>query len=81
MDESKKPGLYFLFGFDEKKDKPKAYIGEAECISNRLKQHLEKDFWTDCTIFLNKDDNLTKGHIRYLEVNVLRSLRKLKDIY
>lgn len=36
------PGVYFLFGYDDVKDRPLIYIGEAEDIIKRLKQHLEK---------------------------------------
>ena len=36
------PGVYFLFGYDDAKDRPLIYIGEAEDIIKRLKQHLER---------------------------------------
>lgn len=38
--ELSSPGVYFLFGYDEEKDKPLIYIGEAEDIIIRLKRHL-----------------------------------------
>ena len=31
------PGVYFLFGYDDIKDLPLIYIGEAEDIIKRLK--------------------------------------------
>ena len=38
-------GVYFLFGRNDETDEEQVYIGEAENIFNRLKQHLsEKDF-------------------------------------
>lgn len=44
------------------------YIGEAETILNRLIQHLnQKDFWNEAIVFVSKDDNLNKAHIKYLE--------------
>ena len=43
------------------------YIGEAECIKDRIKTHLSKDFWNNIVFFITKDENLTKAHIRYLE--------------
>lgn len=62
------PGVYFLFGKDELKDRPLIYIGEAENIINRLKQHLEKkDSWNEVIVFISKDSNLNKAHIKYLE--------------
>lgn len=61
-------GVYFLFGRNDETDEERVYIGEAENIFNRLKQHLsEKDFWTECIVFISKDNNLNKAHIKYLE--------------
>lgn len=51
-------GVYFLFGRNDETDEEQVYIGEAENIFNRLKQHLsEKDFWTECIVFISKDKN------------------------
>ena len=61
-------GVYFLFGRDDETDEEQVYIGEAENILNRIRQHLsEKDFWTECIVFISKDNNLNKAHIKYLE--------------
>ena len=62
------PGVYFLFGYDEITDKPLVYIGEAENIIVRLKQHLDhKDNWSEVIVLISKDSNLNKAHIKYLE--------------
>lgn len=62
------PGVYFLFGRDDENDKPLVYIGEAENIILRLKQHLDKkDNWNEVIVFISKDSNLNKAHIKYLE--------------
>ena len=66
-DESDKSGIYLLTGTDPESGRPAVYIGEAEGIRDRLKAHLEKDFWSQVTFFVSKDENLTKAHIRYLE--------------
>jgi len=59
-------GIYILFGrTDDRKET--AYIGEADCIRKRLQQHSKKEFWNEVIIFISKDNNLNKGHIRYLE--------------
>lgn len=64
-------GVYFLFGCNDETDAEQVYIGEAENILNRLKQHLsEKDFWTECVVFISKDNNLNKAHIKYLENHI-----------
>lgn len=60
-------GVYLLFGKDEE-GKDLVYIGEAESILKRLNQHLnQKDFWNETIVFVSKDDNLNKAHIKYLE--------------
>lgn len=64
-------GLYLLTGIDPMSGEPAVYIGEAESIQSRLKQHLEKDFWNQVVFFTSKDENLTKAHIRYLEGRVI----------
>ncbi len=61
------PGIYLLFGKDED-GKDLVYIGEAETVFKRLTQHLtQKDFWNEAIVFISKDDNLNKAHIKYLE--------------
>lgn len=60
-------GVYVLSGVDPDTGKARAYVGEAEVIRDRLKQHKAKDFWVHAIFFVSKDENLTKGHIRYLE--------------
>jgi len=60
-------GVYLLFGKNDS-DKDIVYIGEAEAILKRLNQHLtQKDFWNETIVFVSKDDNLNKAHIKYLE--------------
>jgi hypothetical protein len=66
-DEAGRPGVYFLIGNDSDSGEPSAYVGEAEQVGKRLKQHISKDFWTQVIAFVSKDENLTKAHIRYLE--------------
>ncbi len=69
------PGIYCLKGdptdeaFDEK-----IYIGEAENIKTRLKQHLSdpgKDF-KELIFFVSKDELLTKTQIKYLESRLVQ---------
>lgn len=61
------PGIYLLTGVDPDSAENAIYIGEAENVSSRLKGHASKDFWNAATVFVSKDENLTKAHIRYLE--------------
>jgi len=66
-EESRSSGVYLLTGFDTESGKTALYIGEAESIKDRIKKHLENDYWNQIVFFVSKDDNLTKAHIKYLE--------------
>jgi hypothetical protein len=74
-EESEKSGVYFLTGSDPESGKPAIYIGEAESIRDRVKSHLDKDFWNQIVYFVSKDENLTKSHIRYLEGKLIEKAR------
>jgi hypothetical protein len=70
-EELDKAGVYILIGTDPLTNMPKAYVGEAEVIRDRLKQHKTKEFWVSAIVFVSKDENLTKAHVRYLEQRLL----------
>jgi len=72
-EESKKPGVYFLFGIDEESGQDAVYIGEAENVFDRLQNHIaNKDFWNEVVFFTSKDENLTKSHVKYLESRLVQ---------
>ena len=74
--ELEKTGVYVLLGDDP--DNPgakKIYIGEGDTILARLSNHNkaeDKDFWDECVLFVSKDQNLTKAHVRYLEARLIK---------
>src|SRR5664280_1709736 len=70
-DECEKAGVYVLTGSDPVTNQPHAYIGEAEVIRDGLRQHRVKEFWVSVVVFVSKDENLTKAHVRYLESRLL----------
>lgn len=73
-------GVYLLFGKDDV-GKEQVYIGEAESILKRLNQQLnQKDFWNEAIVFISKDENLNKAHIKYLE-NRLHDIAKSTNRY
>jgi len=79
-DDLKSTGVYLLFGKDDD-GKDQIYIGEAESILTRLNQQLtQKDFWNEAIIFISKDENLNKAHIKYLE-NRLHDIAKSANRY
>lgn len=79
-EESKRPGVYFLFESGSSENNL-AYIGESEDVFKRLADHdRKKEFWNEVVIFTSKDENLTKGHIKYLESRLVE-LSKSADRY
>lgn len=74
--EAQRPGVYLLLGDDETAiGGSRCYIGEAEDVATRLRQHNNektgKSFWERVVVITSKDENLTKGHIRYLESRLI----------
>src|SRR5687767_299968 len=77
-EECGKAGVYVLMGTDPLTNAPHAYIGEAEIIRDRLKQQKGKEFWVSAIVFVSKDENLTKAHVRYLENRLLSEATQVK---
>lgn len=78
--ELDKPGIYFLFCKDEGEGKS-VYVGEAENLLLRLKQHIqsnhtgkEKFFWNNAVCVTGKD--LNKAFIKYLENYYCQQVKK-----
>lgn len=65
--DSEYTGVYFLLGKDDS-NSDTVYIGEAEKMLTRLKQHLkDTEYWNDCIVVISKDNLLNKAHVKYLE--------------
>ncbi len=75
-EESQKSGVYFLTGIDPESGRAAVYIGKAESIRDRVKGHLDKDYWNHIAFFTSKDENLTKAHIRYLEGRLIEQAKQ-----
>ena len=69
-----RPGVYFLVGGDDHSGRD-VYIGEAEDVLDRLKQHVSKKEWQEAIIFTSKDENLTKSHVKFLESHLVTKAR------
>ena len=66
-DDAENTGVYFLFGKNDD-NTDTVYIGEAERMYSRLKQHLrDTEYWSDCIAVISKDNLLNKAHVKYLE--------------
>lgn len=76
------PGIYFLrsqsesYEFDES-----IYIGEAEELRARLKQHIADRDFESVVCFLSKDEMLTKAHIKYLEARLIVLAREANSSF
>jgi hypothetical protein len=76
-EEMSQSGIYFLLGRDPDTNKAVAYIGEAEIVRDRVKQHRDKEFWVQIIVFVSKDENLTKSHIRHLEGRLIEEAKSV----
>ncbi|MBL8668295.1 MAG: GIY-YIG nuclease family protein [Rhodospirillales bacterium] len=76
--ETERSGIYLLIGEDPSQPtKPKVYVGESDNVAKRLIQHNkdeQKEFWERVVLVISKDENLTKGHIRYLEGRLIQAI-------
>ncbi len=68
-EEAEHTGVYLLLGDDEEAlGNTRCYIGEADVVAERLRDHQrKKEFWDRVVVITSKDANLTKAHGRYLE--------------
>jgi len=74
--ESRYTGVYLLLG--ERDGLPLAYIGEAEDISARLRNHeVKKDWWTSAVLITSAANNLNKAHVKYLEARLVEVARSV----
>ena len=65
--DSEFTGIYFLLGKDADNNDT-VYVGEAEKMLVRLKQHLkDHNYWNDCVVVISKDNILNKAHVKFLE--------------
>jgi hypothetical protein len=80
-EETQRPGVYLLVGDDPEGTRPLLYVGEAEHVLDRLKQHAaddSKEFWDQVVLFTSKDAHLTKAHVKYLESRIVELAREIE---
>jgi hypothetical protein len=68
--------VYFLIGESEEGEILRVYVGEADGLKKRLKNHENKDWWSNVVAFYSKDNKLDKAHIEYLEKICIDNLKK-----
>lgn len=70
--ELQRAGVYLLWGPGSNPAFLRLYIGEGDGVLPRLEQHVRnKDFWTHAAVFVSKDQNLNKAHVKYLESRLI----------
>lgn len=78
-EEVHRAGVYLLVGPAEGLgSRLRLYIGEADDVWTRLQSHSNKDFWTWVVVFVSKDLNLTKAHVRWAEAKLVREVKGAK---
>ncbi len=74
--EASRAGVYVLLGVAED-EMPKAYIGEADPIIERLVNHYkQKEWWDTAVFFVSKDQQLNKAHVQFLESRLVQLAKK-----
>jgi hypothetical protein len=76
--EAQNVAVYLLSGPDPNDPfRSLVYVGESETIGRRLREHdadEQKDFFDRAIVFVSKDENLTRSHVRHLEVLLTRRI-------
>jgi hypothetical protein len=77
--EARYTGVYILLG--ERDGEPRAYIGEGENISDRIRNHdTEKDWWTSAVLVTTGANALNKAHVKYLEARLVEEARESRRV-
>jgi hypothetical protein len=74
--EASYAGVYLLIG--ELEGEPRAYVGEGEDISARIKNHdVRKEWWTSAVLITAAANKLNKAYARYLEARLIAEARSV----
>jgi hypothetical protein len=77
--ETSYTGIYVLIG--ELDGQPLAYIGEAEDMRLRIKDHIiRKGWWEYAILITSASNNLHKAHVKYLESRLVEIARDVAAI-
>lgn len=71
--ELDRTGIYILAGPDAQAvGGIRAYIGSANSVKERIRQSaVQRDFWETAIAVTTSDDDLSKGHVEYLEAQLI----------
>ncbi len=66
--ELSEPGIYLLLSDSSEAGLTDIYIGETDDFIKRIADHTQsKDWWDRFIVFVSKDRNFTKAHVKFLE--------------
>lgn len=79
--EFQSPGVYLVRGQSEE-GHPRLYIGESEDVAKRVQAHPSGLGFeiSDILLFSSKDQNLSKSHVLWLEIQLIQRIKKAKRI-
>ncbi len=71
--ELDRTGVYILSGPDpDAVGGTRVYVGSANIVKERIKQSaVQRDFWETAIAVTTSDDDLSKGHVEYLEARLI----------
>lgn len=80
--ELDRTGVYILHGPDPQKiGATRAYIGSANSVTERIKQSAgQRAFWQTAIAVTTSDDDLSKGHVEYLEARLIQMASQAKRV-
>ncbi|MHA6325742.1 GIY-YIG nuclease family protein [Roseivivax sp. CAU 1753] len=74
LPETGHTGVYLLLGYSD--DREKLYIGEAESVGKRIRDHdAAKEWWQTATLITTSSDALHKAHVKYLESRLVEEAK------
>jgi hypothetical protein len=79
-DTFQRPGVYLIWGFVEEDDLPTLYIGQGDCVGDRIEDHFKKKgFWQYCVVFTSTSSNFNAVHAQWLEYALVRDALHAKQ--
>lgn len=77
-----RPGVYLLWGFVEEDDLPTLYIGQGDCIRDRIDDHFKKkEFWQYAVAFTSNSQLFHSTHAQWIEFALVREASSLKQCH
>ena len=75
-EDFRRPGVYLLWGFVEEDDLPTLYIGQGDCVTDRIDEHVKKkDFWQYCAVFTSASPSFHSLYAQWVEFALVRDAR------